>query len=61
MFAANFKHITFMNTSKSVRWTIQTLLLILIPINIFAHKNERFFSSDSSLLYQVMECIPEKS
>lgn len=43
MFAANFKHITFMNTSKSVRWTIQTLLLILIPINIFAHKNERFF------------------
>lgn len=43
MFAANFKHITIMNTSKSVRWAIQTLLLILVPVNIFAHENERFF------------------
>lgn len=43
MFAANFKHIIIMNTSKSVRWTIQILLLILVPINIFAHENERFF------------------
>ena len=32
-----------MNTSKSIRWTIQILLLILVPINIFAHENERFF------------------
>lgn len=55
MFAANFKHIIIMNTSKSIRWTIQILLLILVPINIFAHENERFFNSDSSLLYQVME------
>ena len=43
MFAANFKHIIIMNTSKSIRWTIQILLLILVPINIFAHENERFF------------------
>lgn len=43
MFAANFKHITIMNTSKSVLWTIQTLLLILVPINISAIDNERFF------------------
>lgn len=40
---ANFKHIIIMNTSKSIRLAIQTLLLILVPINILAHENERFF------------------
>ena len=43
MFAANFKHIVIMITFRSKRLVIQTLLLIFVSANTFAHKNERFF------------------